>query len=99
MWPHPIYKFKSIPFVMMYKIWEAVFSMHKIDQIKTGKCMNHVGALFNLKIFINRNSDQTKTLQTDKCMTPSSMYGNHTQDINNALFQAKILQLHLIKEG
>jgi len=32
-------------------------------------------------------------------MTLSSMYGNHTQDINNAPFQAKILQLHLIKEG
>jgi hypothetical protein len=32
-------------------------------------------------------------------MTLSSMYSNHTQDINNARFQAKILELHLIKEG
>jgi hypothetical protein len=32
-------------------------------------------------------------------MTLSSMYGNHTQDINNAPSQAKILHLHLIKEG
>jgi hypothetical protein len=73
--------------------------MHKIDQIKTDKCMNHIGARFNLKIFINRKRDQTKTLQIDKCMALSSMYGNHTQDINNAPFQAKISQLHLIKEG
>jgi hypothetical protein len=61
--------------------------------------MNHIGARFILKIFINRKRDQTKTLQIDKCMALSSMYGNHTQDINNAPFQAKILQLHLIKEG
>jgi hypothetical protein len=27
------------------------------------------------------------------------MDGNHTKDINNATFQAKILELHLIKEG
>jgi hypothetical protein len=61
--------------------------------------MNYIGAPFNLKIFTNRNRDLTKTLQTDKCMTLSSMYSNHTQDINNARFQAKILELHLIKEG
>jgi hypothetical protein len=61
--------------------------------------MHHIGARFNLKIFINRKRDQTKTLQTDKCMTLSSMYVNQTQDINNAPFQGKILQLHLIKEG
>jgi hypothetical protein len=56
---------------MMYKIWEAVFSMHKIDKIKADKCMNHIGASFNLNIFINKNKDQTKTLQTDRCMTLS----------------------------
>jgi len=62
--------------------------------------MNYIGAPFNLKIFINRTRDQTKPLQTDKCMTLSSMYGKyHTQDINNAPFQAKILELHLVKEG
>jgi hypothetical protein len=61
---------------------------------------DHIGAPFNLKIFINGNRARTEALQTDKCMTlNSSMYDNYTQDINDAPSQAKILELHLIKEG